>query len=182
MIEFNKDKARIICRKDTNEQRKRAKIVKTKEGRTTKVYAINIERNRILKQREKVLQSTKDRKLGNANTPVALLASIRANRASKDTQNIIMTDNAVTAYDNTDNAVIGHDNIDNATTDGDNTDDATTDDDSMDNAIIGEASTVHVHSMVEKLKIKIKLRHPQNMQVQLQNLQQVTPFWMVKPL
>ena len=86
MIKFNKDKARTIYRKDTNEQRKRAKIVKSKKGRTTKVYAINIERKRILKQRrEKVLQNAKDRKLGKANAPVALQASIRANRASIDT-------------------------------------------------------------------------------------------------
>ena len=45
MIDFNKDKARKIYRKDTNEQRKRAKIVKSKKGRTTKIYAINIERD-----------------------------------------------------------------------------------------------------------------------------------------
>ena len=37
MIKFNKDKARKIYRKDTNEQRKRAKIVKSNKGRTTKV-------------------------------------------------------------------------------------------------------------------------------------------------
>ena len=56
MIEFNKDKARMIHRKDINEQRIRAKIVKSKKGRTTKVYAINKERKRLLKQRrEKVL-------------------------------------------------------------------------------------------------------------------------------
>ena len=62
MIKFNKDKARTIYTKDTKEQRKREKIVKTKKGRTTKVYAINIERKRILKQiREKVLQNAKDR-------------------------------------------------------------------------------------------------------------------------
>ena len=62
MIEFNKDKARKMYRKDTNEQRKRAKIVKSSKGKSTKVYAINIERKRILKQRrEKVLQNAKDR-------------------------------------------------------------------------------------------------------------------------
>ena len=42
MIEFNKDKARKIYRKDMNEQRKRAKIVKSNKGRTTKLYALNI--------------------------------------------------------------------------------------------------------------------------------------------
>ena len=84
MIKFNKDKARTIYRKDTKEQRKREKIVKSRKGRTTKVCAINIERKRILKQRrEKVLQNAKDRKLGKMNTSIALQASIRANRASK---------------------------------------------------------------------------------------------------
>ena len=125
MIEFNKDKARTIYRKDTNEKRKRAKIVKTKKGRITKVYAINIERKKILKQRrERVLQNAKDRKLGKVNAPVVLQASIRANRASQDTQNIIMTDNAITG-DN-------------------NTHDATTGDDDTDNAVVGKASTVHI--------------------------------------
>ena len=51
MIDFNKDKARKIYRKDINEQRNRANIVKSKKGRTTKLYAINIERKRLLKQR-----------------------------------------------------------------------------------------------------------------------------------
>ena len=42
MIDFDKDNARKICRKDTNDRRKRVKIVKSKKGRTTKLYAINI--------------------------------------------------------------------------------------------------------------------------------------------
>ena len=88
------------------------------------------------------------------NAPVALQASIRANRASKDTQDITMADNATTGTDNTDNAAIdaentddaatSNHNIDNAATDGDNTDDATIGHDNMDNALIGEASTVHI--------------------------------------
>ena len=73
MIDFNKEKARKIYRKDTNEQRKRAKIVKSKKGRTTKIYAINIERKRLLKQRrEKVIQNAKDRKLAKGKSLVAL--------------------------------------------------------------------------------------------------------------
>ena len=76
MIDFNKDKARKIYRQDINEQRKRAKIVKSKKGRTTKIYAINIERKRLLKQRrEKVLQNTKYRKLTKGNPLVALQAN-----------------------------------------------------------------------------------------------------------
>ena len=75
-------------------------------------------------RREKVLQNAKDIKIGKANTPVALQAIIRANRTSKDTQNITMTDNAITGYDNTDNATTGDGN--------------------MDNAVTCEASTVHI--------------------------------------
>ena len=85
MIDFDNDKVKKICRKDTNEQRKRAKIVKTKIGRTTEIYAINIERKRLLKQRkEKALQNAKDRKLAKGNPLVALKANRRVNRASND--------------------------------------------------------------------------------------------------
>ena len=126
MIKFNTNKARKIYRKDTNEQRKRARIVKSNKGRTTRVYAINTERKRLLKQRrEKALQNAKDRKIGKANAPIALQVSTRANRASKDTQDIKMTDNATTGEDNTDNATTGKDNTDNAAR--------------------GKDSTVHVH-------------------------------------
>ena len=45
----------------------------------------------------------------------------------------------------------------------------------MDNTIIGEASTVHV----PKPKIQVKLKLKQNVHLQLQNLQQVTPFQMI---
>ena len=110
MIKFNTDKARKIYGKDTNEQRKMIKIVKSNKGRTTRVYVINIERKRLLKQkREKALQSAKDSKLGKVNTQIALQASTRANRASKDIQDIKMTDNATTGEDSTDNATTGKD-------------------------------------------------------------------------
>ena len=76
MIDFDTEKARKIYRKDTNEQRKRAKIVKSKKGRTTKIYAINIEGKRLLKQRkEKVLQNAKDRKIAKGNPLVTLQAN-----------------------------------------------------------------------------------------------------------
>ena len=49
--------------------------MKSKKGRTTKIYAINIERKRLLKQRrEKVLQYAKDRKLAKGNSLAALQA------------------------------------------------------------------------------------------------------------
>ena len=50
-ITFDEDKLKKIYRKDTNVLRKRAKTVKAKKGRTTKMYSINIERKRLFKQR-----------------------------------------------------------------------------------------------------------------------------------
>ena len=88
-------------------------------------------------RREKVLQKAKDRKMGKANAPVELQASIRANRASKNTQNITMTDNAIIGNDNTDNAIIGDGNTD--------------------NAITGKASTVHIPSLSHSSG---KAKHP----------------------
>ena len=52
-------------------------------------------------RREKVLHNAKDRKIRKANSQIALQASIRANRALKDTQNITITDNATTGKDST---------------------------------------------------------------------------------
>ena len=67
-ITFDNDKMKKTYRKHANEQRKRAKTVKTKKGRTTKKYAINIERMKLLKQRrEKALQNAKHRKLAKEN-------------------------------------------------------------------------------------------------------------------
>ena len=102
MIEFSKDKAIKIYEKDTNEQRNIVKIIKFNKGRTTRVYVINTERKRLLKQRrEKALQNAKDRKIGKANAQIALQANTRANKASKDTQDVKMTDNAATGEDST---------------------------------------------------------------------------------
>ena len=66
---LTKAKLEKFTEKDANEQRKRVKIVKSNKGRTTKVYAINTERKRILKQREKVLQNAKDRKYRKGKCP-----------------------------------------------------------------------------------------------------------------
>ena len=94
MIKFNKNKARKIYRKDTNKQRKMVKIVKSNKDRTTRVYVINTERKRLLKQRrQKALQNVTYRKIGKANVQIALQASTRANKASKDTQDILQLQN-----------------------------------------------------------------------------------------
>ena len=68
-------------------------IKKSKKGRTTRVYVMDIERKRLLKQRrEKAIQNAKDRKKGKVNTQIALKASTRANKALKDTYDITMID------------------------------------------------------------------------------------------
>ena len=161
MIDFDNDKAKKTYRKDTNECRKRAKIVKTKKGRTTKIYAINIERKRLLKQRrEKTLQNAKDRKLAKGNPLAALKADHRANRASNDSQsstnmndelidgsntdiviNVGNTDNTAINAENTDNAAINVDNISNAATDGEKSDDAAMSHDNTDNTTLSNNNT-----------------------------------------
>ena len=63
MIIFDGDKVKKTYGKDIKTLRKRAKTVKIKKSRTTKMYAMNIERKKVLKQRrEKALQNAKDRK------------------------------------------------------------------------------------------------------------------------
>ena len=113
MVKFYKDKARHVYGKDTDEQRDmektdeninddRYQTVKSNKGRATKVYAIKTKRKRIFKQRkEKALQNAKDRNAGKANAQTALQANTRATKASKDTQDIKMTDNATTGQGST---------------------------------------------------------------------------------
>ena len=145
--------------------------MKTKKGRTTKIYAINIERKRSLKQRrEKALQNGKDRKLAKANLLVALQADRWANRASNDTQSSTNTndelidgsntdtvmgigntdntaiaaenfDNDATNAENTDNAAINAGNTSNAATDGEKSDDAAMSNDNIDNAAMSNNNT-----------------------------------------
>ena len=86
MITFDEDKVKKTCRKDINALRKRAKTVKTRKGRTTKMYTINIERKKLLKQRrEKALQNAKDKQLAKENFLATLKADHKADRASNDT-------------------------------------------------------------------------------------------------
>ena len=85
-IIFNEYKVKKTYRKDINALRKRAKTAKTKKGRTTKMYAMNIERKKLLKyRREKALQNARDRKLAKENFLTALKASCKADKSSKDT-------------------------------------------------------------------------------------------------
>ena len=118
--------------------------MKSRKGRTTKVYAINIERKRLLKQRrEKVLQNAEDRKLAKGIPLVDFQAHRRANRASNDTQSSANTNDemidcfntdTIIGVDNTNNAAIAAENVDNTATDVENTDDAAINADNTSNA------------------------------------------------
>ena len=119
--------------------------MKSKKGRTTKIYTINTERKRLLKQRrEKVLQNAK------GNPLAALQADQRANRASNDTQSSTNTNDkmidgsstdAVIGVDNTNNAAIAAENADNAATDAENTDNDATNAENTNNAAINADNT-----------------------------------------
>ena len=134
MITFDEEKVKKTYRKDTNAQRKRAKSIKTKKGRTIKMYTINIERRRLLKQRrEKALQNTKDKTLAKENFLTAIQAGCKADKASNDTQSSAHSNNelingtnedTITQADNIDNIEIVAENATNTTTNADNIDNA----------------------------------------------------------
>ena len=132
MIIFDGDKVKKTYRKYINALRKRAKNVKTKKGRITKMYTMNIERKKLLEQRrEKALQNAKDRKLAKENFLTAVKASHKADRASNDTQSgrkpndeLINGANAdtITPADNIDNIEIVAENVGNAAQNAENID------------------------------------------------------------
>ena len=98
--------------------------VKTKNGRTTKMYDMNIKRKTLLKKRrEKALQNAKDRKSAKKNLLTAIKANRKVDRALKDTQSgrkpndeLINGSNAdtITPVDNIDNIEIVAKNVGNA--------------------------------------------------------------------
>ena len=105
-ITFDYDKVKKNYRNDTYTLQKRAKTIKTKKGRTTKMYTINIERKKLLKQRrEKALQNAIDRKWAKENFMTALKADRKANRASKDTQSSTNTDDELINGANADTTI-----------------------------------------------------------------------------
>ena len=133
MIDFDNDKVKKTYRKDTNDHRKRAKIVKTKKGRTTKIYAINIEKRLLKQRREKALQNAKDRKVAKGNPLAALKADRRGNKASNDSQSSTNTNDelidgsntdTIISVGNTDNTAINAENVDNDAINLENTDNA----------------------------------------------------------
>ena len=124
--------------------------MKSKKGRTTKIYAINIERKRLLKQRrEKVLQNAKDRKLAKGKPLADFQTNQRANSASNDTQIITNVNDEIIDGTNTD-AVIGVDNTNNVAIDADNVDNSATDAENTDNTAINADNTSNAATDGEK--------------------------------
>ena len=76
------------------------------------MYTINIERKKLLKQREKALQNAKDRNLAKENFLAALKVDHKADRASNDIQSSANMNDELINGSNAD-TVIGVDNIDN---------------------------------------------------------------------
>ena len=143
MITFDDNKAKKTYRNDTNALRKRAKTVKTKKGRTTKVYTINIERKRLKQRREKALQNAKDRKLAKENFLTALKADCKANRASNDTQSSANTNDELINGTNAD-TIIHVDNIDNIEIVAENVTNAAANAENIDTASINADNIVNV--------------------------------------
>ena len=142
VITFDDDKVKKTYRRDIKVLRKRAKDVKTKKGRTTKMYTINVERKKLLKQRrEKALQNARDRKIAKENFLAALKADRKGNRASNDIQSDANTNdelidgsntNIVTGVENSDNDVLNAENTDNAAINADKTSNNVRDDEKSD--------------------------------------------------
>ena len=150
MITFDEEKVKKTYRKDIYALRKRAKTVKTKKGRTTKMYTINIERKKLLKQRrEKALQNAKDRKLAKENFLTALKADCKANRASDDTQSCANTNDELINGANAD-TIIHVDNIDNIEIVAENATNAATNAENVDTDSINADNIVNTEIENEK--------------------------------
>ena len=81
MITYETDELKKTDRK-SNALGKKAKNTEVKKGRNAKIYTMNIERKRILKQRrEQTLQNVQGRKLGEEYFLKALTASHKTPRA-----------------------------------------------------------------------------------------------------
>ena len=100
-------------RKKSNALGKKAKNTEVKKGRNAKIYNINIERKRILKQRrEQTLLNAQGRKLAEEYFLTALKASRKTPMALKNTQKGKKNDNGSINEENTNTTMIA-DNINN---------------------------------------------------------------------
>ena len=144
MIIYMADKLKKTNRKKSDALGKRAKNIQVKKGRTAKIYTMNIERKRILKQRrEKTLLNAKDRKLAEEYFLTALKASCKTHRALKNTPKSKKSDNGSINGENTNTTMIADNinnleivanNVVNATTKVEDTDTEPIDTDNINNA------------------------------------------------
>ena len=143
-IIFDNDKVKKTYKISIKALRKRAKTEKTKKSRTAKMYAMNIERKKLLKQRrEKAIQNAKDRKMTKGNFLTVLQASCKAYRASKDTQSSTLLNDefikgvnadTITQVDNIENIEIVARNVGDAATTAENINTDSANRDNIDNA------------------------------------------------
>ena len=112
-IIYKTDELKKSNRKNINSLGKRAKDMKVKKSRTAKMYTMNIERKRILKdRREKTLQNAKDRKPAEEYFLTDLKASHKAHRALNYTQKGRKSENGSINSENMNTTTIA-DNINN---------------------------------------------------------------------
>ena len=139
MIIYMANKLKKTNRKKSNALGKRAKNIEVKKGRTTKIYTMNIERKRILKQRR---EKTKDRKSAEEYFLTALKASCKTHRALKNTQKSKKSDNGSVKGENTNTTTIANNinnleivanNVVNATTNAEDTNTEPVDTDNINN-------------------------------------------------
>ena len=105
MITYETDELKMSNRKNIN--------TASKKGRTAKIYAMNIERKRLLQQRrEKTLQNAKGKRLAEEYFLTALKASCKIYKALKNTQKRKKSDNGLIHDENMNIATIAN-NINN---------------------------------------------------------------------
>ena len=124
MITYKTDELKLSNRKNVNTVKKK--------GRTAKIYTMNIERKRLLKQRrERTLQNTRGKTLAEEYFLTALKASRKSYKASKNSHKRKKDNNGLNNDDNTNIATTIYDinNLEivanhkvNATTNGKNVD------------------------------------------------------------
>ena len=164
MITYETDELKKSSRKNVNTAKKK--------GRTTKIYTLNIERKRLLKQRrERTLQNTRGKTLEEEYFLTAVKASHKCYKAWKNSHKrkkynngLINDDNtniAMTVYDinnpkivanhqvntttnvkNTDTEFVNIDNINTAETEIDNNDDVAESDNNDDNPIMSDKESL----------------------------------------
>ena len=176
MITYETDELKKSNRKNINTARKRAENIGVKKGRTAKIYTMNIEKKRLLKQRRgKSLQNAKGKRLAEEYFLTALKASCKIYRALKNTQKRKKSDkglindentNITTIADNINNLEIvannevkattnaedtdiepaNTDNINNAETEIDKSEDIVMSDDNDDNPAMSDKDSPHTTS------------------------------------